>query len=338
MLTSPRCFALGVQDHQRAGVVGAEQIAASLCVGGADGQAGDAGNGGAVRPEAIPVERHRLHADHAPIADVHLQLSVAVEVAEPHVGDAAVGMFQGVFGKVGDEIPVLVEDVAALLRDQEGDEVAMAVGADGGAKAADGLLFREFELVQGDQLAVQADLGHRRAVLDHQQPLGPALDRRGRGYCPAFSDRRISTAGASFSVRGSLRGAISALGSGSSFTTTASPGLRLGPLGLRRFGELPQFLDLLEILFHRLLKDLFAGQHLVEFRLQRFGILGVQSAFAVLHDPLVVDDERGGRLSQVEGGARRDRSREGSARGRSSRRWPSPCSALLNCDGSRQTA
>ena len=55
----------------------------------------------AVRPEAFAVERHPLDADHAGVADEHLQLPVALQVAQLHVGDAAVGVLQGVLRIVG---------------------------------------------------------------------------------------------------------------------------------------------------------------------------------------------------------------------------------------------
>ncbi len=215
---------MGVENHQCTGVVGAKQLACSeLPAGRTDRQASHARDVGAISPEAIAVERHGLHADDAPIADVHLHLSAAIEVAQPHVGDAGVGVMQGVFGIVGQQSPVFIVNMAALLRDQKRDEVAMSIAADCRAQAADDLIFRQFERVYRDQLAVQPDFGHRRAVLDHQQPFGsfrPVEDEDIAGHLQvgAFPRRRELAACAARCVR-----AILAFRSVSSLTTTASP-------------------------------------------------------------------------------------------------------------------
>ena len=190
----PAGLPLGVQGRERLAAVGAEQFAAPVRRRAADRQAGDVGRR-AVRPEPFAVERHALHADHAGVADEHLQLPAAVQVAQLHVGDAAVRVLQGVLRIVGHRVPVLIQHVAALLHPEEGDDVAPAVGAGGRPQTADELLRRKIQLVPGDQLAVQPHLGQGLPLLDHQQPragraAGQDGDVAGRFHLRAFPQRR----------------------------------------------------------------------------------------------------------------------------------------------------
>ncbi len=146
-------------------------------------------------PEAFAVERRGLHADPAPIADVDFEFPVGVEIAQFHVGDAAVRALERVFGIVRHEFPVLIEYVAALLPGQESDDAAFAVGAGGGAEPADVFVFGQIQLVHCDQPAVEPHFSHGVPILDHQQPRGTILsadhqDVAGRFHLRTFPEGR----------------------------------------------------------------------------------------------------------------------------------------------------
>ena len=98
----------------------------------------------------LPSSETRLHADDAQVADEHLEFAVAVQVAQLHVGDAAVGFFQGVFRIAGDDVPDRhpARGSVAAWRETPRSQ-PLAVGADGRAQAADELALGQIQLVPG---------------------------------------------------------------------------------------------------------------------------------------------------------------------------------------------
>ncbi len=172
---------------------------------------------------SVERQRHGLHADRAQVADVHFQTAAGVEVAQFHVGDAAVGILQRVFGIVGHHVPILIEHVAALLGHQEGDDVAAAVGAGAHAEPADELLVGEVQLVPGQKLAVQPHFGQGVPVIDDQQPRRAVLFVQTRMLPGDFNSAHFHS-GASFSRAGRLGWPGFGLGTACSCLTT-----RFGP-------------------------------------------------------------------------------------------------------------
>ena len=117
----------------------------------------------------LPSSVNGLHADHVPIADVHFRRAVAVQVAEFHVGDAAVRILDGIFRVTEHYIPLVVQNVTALLKAGKNGEIYFSIGRGQQTDVGDEFRLADIQFMQGDEFAVQTDLGQGFGAFDNYQ-------------------------------------------------------------------------------------------------------------------------------------------------------------------------